>query len=151
MKKVFLSFMLTACSGIFFSLNAQEYKTPEKVVVITKQNVNVRQAPQASSKVVGKASNGAIYEFVAQEGTWYKVKDVKSGNTVFISTTVGRISAGNQIARTDKGLVEPNDNLRFVYQKREDMTDGERITSYGFYQKQEKMLFTLWFHKLPIL
>lgn len=108
--------MLTACSGIFFSLNAQEYKTPEKVVVITKQNVNVRQAPQASSKVVGKASNGAIYEFVAQEGTWYKVKDVKSGNTVFISTTVGRISAGNQIARTDKGLVEPNDNLRFVYQ-----------------------------------
>ena len=138
MKKVFLSFMLTAWSGIFFSLNAQEYKTPEKVVVITKQNVNVRQAPQASSKVVGKASNGAIYEFVAQEGTWYKVKDVKSGNTVFISTTVGRISAGNQIARTDKGLVEPNDNLRFVYQKREDMADGERITSYGFYQKQEK-------------
>lgn len=138
MKKVFLSFTLAACQGIFFSINAQEYKIPEKVVVITKQNVNVRQAPQTSSAVIEKASSGAMYELVSQQGSWYEVKDVKTGKNAFISTTVGRVSAGNQITRTDKGLVEPNDNTQFIYQKRETISGGERTTSYSFYQKQEK-------------
>lgn len=31
MKNVFLSLMFAACPGIFFSLNAQGYKIPEKV------------------------------------------------------------------------------------------------------------------------
>lgn len=138
MKNVFLSLMFAACPGIFFSLNAQGYKIPEKVVVITKQNVNVRQAPQASSTVLEKASSGAMYEFVSQQGSWYEVKDVKTGNTAFISTTVGRVSAGNQIARTDKGLVESNDCPQFVYQRQEKISGGERTTSYGFDQKQTK-------------
>lgn len=138
MKNVFLSLMFVACPGIFFSLNAQGYKIPEKVVVITKQNVNVRQAPQASSTVLERASSGAMYEFVSQQDSWYEVKDVKTGNTAFISTTVGRVSTGNQIARTDKGLVESSDSPQFVYQRREKISGGERTTSYGFYQKQTK-------------
>lgn len=138
MKKVFLSFMLAACPGIFLTLHAQEYKIPEKVVVITKQNVNVRQAPQTSSTVIEKVSSGAMYELVNQQSSWYEVKDIKTGNPAFISTTVGRVSAGNQIARTDKGLVESNDYTQFIYQKRETIPGGERTTSYAFYQKQEK-------------
>ena len=67
-----------------------------------------------------------------------EVKDVKTGNTAFIATTVGRVSAGNQIARTDKGLVECNDCTQFVYQRQEKISGGERTTSYGFYQKQTK-------------
>ena len=41
MKKVILSLILATCTGMFCSLNAQEYKIPAKVVVITKQTANI--------------------------------------------------------------------------------------------------------------
>ena len=56
MKKVILSLIFATCTGMFCSLNAQEYKVPAKVVVITKQDVNIRKAPQTSAAVVEKAS-----------------------------------------------------------------------------------------------
>ena len=106
MKKVILSLILATCTGMFCSLNAQEYKIPAKVVVITKQDVNIRKAPQTSAAVVEKASTGAMYELISQQGSWYEVKDIKTGNNVYVSATVGRLATGNQISRTDKGLVE---------------------------------------------
>ena len=106
MKKVILSLILATCTGMFCSLNAQEYKIPAKVVVITKQDVNIRKAPQTSAAVVEKASTGA--------------------------------ATGNQISRTDKGLVEKEESTDFIYQKQKKMQNGEQTTSYAFYQKQEK-------------
>lgn len=95
MKKVILSLILATCTGMFCSLNAQEYKIPAKVVVITKQDVNIRKAPQTSAAVVEKASTGAMYELISQQGSWYEVKDIKTGNNVYVSATVGRLATGN--------------------------------------------------------
>ena len=138
MKKVILSLILATCTSMFCSLNAQEYKIPAKVVVITKQDVNIRKAPQTSAAVVEKASTGAMYELISQQGSWYEVKDIKTGNNVYVSATVGRLATGNQISRTDKGLVEKEESTDFIYQKQKKMQNGEQTTSYAFYQKQEK-------------
>lgn len=117
MKKVILSLIFATCTGMFCSLNAQEYKVPAKVVVITKQDVNIRKAPQTSAAVVEKASTGTMYELISQQGSWYEVKDIKTGNNVYVSATVGRLATGNQISRTDKGLVEKEEYTDFIYQK----------------------------------
>ena len=124
MKKVILSLILATCTGMFCSLNAQEYKIPAKVVVITKQDVNIRKAPQTSAAVVEKASTGAMYELISQQGSWYEVKDIKTGNNVYVSATVGRLATGNQISRTDKGLVEKEESTDFIYQKQKKMQNG---------------------------
>ena len=107
MKKVILSFIFT--TGLFGLLNAQEYKIPDKVVVITRQDVNIRQAPQTSAAVVEKASMGTMYELTGQKDSWYEVKDIKTGKNGYVSTTVGRLATGNQISRTDKGLVSEDE------------------------------------------
>lgn len=49
-----------------------------------------------------------------------------------------QIATGNQISRTDKGLVEKEESTDFIYQKQKKMQNGEQTTSYAFYQKQEK-------------
>ena len=136
MKKVILSFIFA--TGMFCFLNAQEYKIPDKVVVITKQDVNIRKAPQTSAAVVEKASTGTMYELVNQQGSWYEVKDIKTGNNVFVSSTVGRLATSNQISRTDKGLVEKTESTDFIYLKQKKSQSGEQNTSYAFYQKQGK-------------
>ena len=136
MKKVILSFIFA--TGMFCFLNAQEYKIPDKVVVITKQDVNIRKAPQTSAAVVEKASTGTMYELVNQQGSWYEVKDIKTGNNVFVSSTVGRLATSNQISRTDKGLVEKTESTDFIYLKQKKSQSGEQNTSYSFYQKQGK-------------
>ena len=136
MKKVILSFIFA--TGMFCFLNAQEYKIPDKVVVITKQDVNIRKAPQTSAAVVEKASTGTMYELVNQQGSWYEVKDIKTGNNVFVSSTVGRLATSNQISRTDKGLVEKTESTDFIYLKQKKSQNGEQTTSYSFYQKQGK-------------
>lgn len=136
MKKVILSLIFTA--GLFGLLNAQEYKIPDKVVVITRQDVNIRQAPQTSAAVVEKASMGTMYELTGQKDSWYEVKDIKTGKNVYVSTTVGRLATGNQISRTDKGLVSEDEYPDIVYQKLKKMQNGEQTTSYVFYRKQEK-------------
>lgn len=136
MKKVILSFIFT--TGLFGLLNAQEYKIPDKVVVITRQDVNIRQAPQTSAAVVEKASMGTMYELTGQKDSWYEVKDIKTGKNVYVSTTVGRLATGNQISRTDKGLVSEDEYPDIVYQKLKKMQNGEQTTSYVFYRKQEK-------------
>lgn len=123
MKKVVLSFIFT--TGLFGLLNAQEYKIPDKVVVITRQDVNIRQAPQTSAAVVEKASMGTMYELTGQKDSWYEVKDIKTGKNVYVSTTVGRLATGNQISRTDKGLVSEDEYPDIVYQK---LKDAERRT-----------------------
>lgn len=128
MKKVILSLILATCTGMFCSLNAQEYKIPAKVVVITKQDVNIRKAPQTSAAVVEKASTGAMYELISQQGSWYEVKDIKTGNNVYVSATVGRLATGNQISRTDKGLVEKEESTDFYLPETE--KDAERGTNH---------------------
>lgn len=138
MKKVILSLILATCTGMFCSLNAQEYKIPAKVVVITKQDVNIRKAPQTSAAVVEKASTGAMYELISQQGSWYEVKDIKTGNNVYVSATVGRLATGNQISRTDKGLVEKEESTDFIYQKQKKMQNGEQTTSYAFTRSNHK-------------
>lgn len=119
-------------------MNAQEYKIPDKVVIITRQDVNIRQAPQTSAAVVEKASMGTMYELTGQKDSWYEVKDIKTGKNVYVSTTVGRLATGNQISRTDKGLVSEDEYPDIVYQKLKKMQNGEQTTSYVFYRKQEK-------------
>lgn len=65
--------------------------------------------------------------------TSYCKKMIKK--TEFVSN---QIATGNQISRTDKGLVEKEESTDFIYQKQKKMQNGEQTTSYAFYQKQEK-------------
>lgn len=138
MKKVILSLFLAICSGMACSLSAQGYRIPETAVVIAKPQANVRQAPETTAAVVEKASKGVLYELIARKSNWYEAKDVKTGKTVYISTTVANLMEGRFLPRTDKGLVENSDLTSFAYQKRVTDSEKEAITSYVFYQKGEK-------------
>lgn len=138
MKKLFLSCIIFASAGVFTFTNAQTTQTPAKIVVITKQNVNVRQSPQTNADVVGKASSGTLFEFIAEKGSWYEVKDINTGKIVYISNTVSRLMDGKQVARTDNGIVEADDYTNYVYQKNTRQSNGEIIMTYAFYNKNEK-------------
>lgn len=149
MKKVILSFIFT--TGLFGLLNAQEYKIPDKVVIITRQDVNIRQAPQTSAAVVEKASMGTMYELTGQKDSWYEVKDIKTGKNVYVSTTVGRLATGNQISRTDKGLVSEDEYPDIVYQKlKRCRTENRRRLTY-FIGNRKKTSFTPGYRKQPLL
>lgn len=138
MKKFFLLSVFTICFGMFLPLNAQSYHIPETAVIITKQQVNIRQSPTTSAEIVDKVSAGTLYELIGKTGSWYEVKDVKSQKTVYVSTSASRLVEGRFLPRTDKGLVEQNDYTNFVYKKMTTQKDSESIASYTFYQKDEK-------------
>lgn len=138
MKKLLLSCMFFASMGAFTFVNAQNNQTPAKLVVVTKQNVNVRQSPQTNAGIVRKASTGTLFEFIAENGSWYEVKDINTGKNVYISNTVSSLMDGKQVARTDRGIVEADDYTNYLYQRNIKQRNGEIIMTYAFYNKNEK-------------
>lgn len=138
MKKIFLLLIITIFSGIYYTTNAQGYHIPETVVTISKQQANIRQSPTTSATVVEKVSDGTLYELISKKGDWYEAKDIRSQETVYISTSVSNLMDGRLLHRTDKGLVEKNDGTKYVYQKITTQKGQESIASYAFYQKDEK-------------
>lgn len=138
MKKNFLFSVFTICFGMSFTLNAQSYHIPETAVVVINQQVNIRQSPATSAGIVDKVSAGTLYELIGRKGNWYEAKDVRSQKTVYISTSSSHLMEGRFVPRTDKGLIEQTDCTKFVYQKITTQKDGENISSYAFYQRDEK-------------
>lgn len=97
MKKFIVAIFacVLACSS--FVANALEHDgyVPEKVIQITKKSVNVRATPDG--KVLYQAPIGTLFEVLAKEGTWYKVKEAYTGNTVYVSSSVAQLLTGEEV------------------------------------------------------
>lgn len=70
---------------------AQEVSLPNQLVAVTKPNVNVRQAPNNTARILSKASLGTVYELVSNKAGWCEVKEAVTGKTVYISATMAKI------------------------------------------------------------
>ncbi len=55
-------------------LGANSAKIPDKKFVSPKTNVNVRQANNSRSKILGVAKKGVSYEFILEKNGWIKIK-----------------------------------------------------------------------------
>lgn len=97
MKKFIVAIFacVLACSS--FVANALEHDSyvPEKVIQITKKSVNVRATPDGN--VLYQAPIGTLFEVLAKEGTWYKVKEAYTGNTVYVSSSVAQLLTGEEV------------------------------------------------------
>lgn len=114
MKKFIVAIFacVLACSS--FVANALEHDgyVPEKVIQITKKSVNVRATPDGN--VLYQAPIGTLFEVLAKEGTWYKVKEAYTGNTVYVSSSVAQLLTGEDVYHVME--------MRYVY--------GDENTSY---------------------
>lgn len=68
--------------------------TEPKTILVIKINesasANIRQSPTIDSKVIGKARNGDIFEFISENSGWYEIK-LDDGSIAFISASVGEL------------------------------------------------------------
>ena len=66
-----------------------ETKEPKKMLSVKatggSANVNIHQEPAVNSKMVGKAKEGDIFEFVSEDSGWYEIK-LADGSVGFISS-----------------------------------------------------------------
>lgn len=139
MKKL-LTTIFTFMFVYNIGISAQNvFKAPEKLVQVTKSNVNIREAGNPSAPILYKAPVGTVFEFVSQDGQWYKVKEAVTGKTVYVSSTVSQI------------LSEENENYYYTlelnladsgieYANMRSGRDGEMKTAYTFeYYKNNQL------------
>lgn len=105
------------------------YKMPQAIVYVSKKNVNVRKSPSTSGEVLTTASTGMAYEFVAEEGDWFQVKALGTGEVCYISKTVAQKINTSSLARTDQNILL-NENSDYTYQKTENTSSYSLIRSY---------------------
>lgn len=118
---------------------AQNYKIPEKVVAITKSGVNVRNAPSLDADVLYKTHKGTLFEFAAQKGTWYEVKEAYTEKTVYVSTSVSKILTGDNIPRTEGWIPYSNGpKLYLDFQYSGKAPDYNFDTGLSFYYDDDK-------------
>lgn len=86
-KKILLSLILLTCMS--FVCEAQSL--PKVLIAVTKPNVNVRQAPNASATVITKAPLGTVFEMVSKQTGWYEVKEAWTGKKGYISASVSKL------------------------------------------------------------
>lgn len=105
------------------------YEMPQAIVYVSKKNVNVRKSPSTSGEVLTTASTGMAYEFVAEEGDWFQVKALGTGDVCYISKTVAQKINTSSLARTDQNILL-DENSDYVYQKTENTSSYSLISSY---------------------
>lgn len=96
MKKFIVAIFacVLACSSFVANAQNEDY-LPEQVVQISKKSVNIRATPDG--KVLYQAPIGTLFEVLAKEGTWYKVKEAYTGNTVYVSSTVVNVLTDKEL------------------------------------------------------
>lgn len=144
MKKVLL--MILLCVTLSIDIVADDYVMPQKVVMVTKSNVNVRQTPDLNSAVKYKASLGTLFEFVSKSGSWYEVKEAFTGNTVYISTSVAKMLGGENVPST-QSCVSYGPTEAGNYKLKEVTAKCEVTTSLNFYlndKKEDGYLYLAW-------
>ena len=137
MKKLLLGLLFSLLISLY--VMAQNYRIPEKVVIITKSGVNVRNAPGLEAEVLYKTHKGILFEFVAQKGSWYEVKEAYTEKTVYVSTSVSRILTGDKIPTTEGWIPHSNGPklyLDFRYEGK--APDYNFETGLSFYYDDEK-------------
>ena len=134
MKKMLV--MLT-CLLMSASVVAEDYSIPQKVVVISKSNVNIRQSPDTKGEALYKASKGTLFEFVSQSGSWYEVKEAYTGKTVYVSATVSKVLEEEKVPLT-KGCTNYGPSETDNYIHKESNSKSEATTSLDFYTNKEK-------------
>lgn len=105
------------------------YKMPQAIVYVNKKNVNVRKSPSTSGEVLTTASTGMAYEFVGEEGDWFQVKSLGTGDVCYISKTVAQKISTSSLARTDQNILL-SENSDYTYQKTENTSSYSLIRSY---------------------
>lgn len=128
--------LLTAIFAFMFvcsmSISAQNvFKAPEKLVQVTKSNVNIREAGNPSAPVLYKAPMGTVFEFVSQNGQWYEVKEAVTGKIVYVSSTVSQIlSEDNENYYHTLELNLADSGIEYAVMKSD--KDGEVKIAYTF-------------------
>lgn len=139
MKKLLTAIFALMLAGNM-SISAQNvFKAPEKLVQVTKANVNIREAGNPSAAVLYKAPQGTVFEFVSQNGQWYQVKEAVTGKTVYVSSTVSQIlSEENENYYHTLELNLVNSGIEYAFMK--SGRDGEVKTAYTFeYCKNDQL------------
>lgn len=88
MKRVFFVSLILLTS---LSIVCKAQSLPKFLVVVTKANVNVRQAPNTSAAVVMKAPLGTVFEMVSKQTGWYEVKEAFTNKKGYISASVSKV------------------------------------------------------------
>lgn len=120
---------------------------PERVVEVTKANVNVRKLPDANAQVLEKATLGKQYEFLEEAGAWYKVKMPAGGAIAYVSKSVATVGNTPYLS----GVI--NENTRdYLYEYRFDRIKSEgyeKVFTYRFWtQPGEKNRIYAWHSSL---
>lgn len=133
MKKfILMSLFLVTC--LSYTCNAQ---TLPDVVAVTKPNVNIRKAPNASASVIMKAPLGTIFELVSKQAGWYEVKEAYTGNKGYIATSVSKLCLKDNQAyypgTADIVGLEENAGYENVTKKQ----NSETTSTYKFWFKDQ--------------
>lgn len=64
---------------------------PAKVIIATKDNVNLRRTGSATGALAGKARIGTAFAYTGEEGTWYVGTSAETGEKVYIAKTLARV------------------------------------------------------------
>lgn len=125
---------------VFSSLSclAQDSVIPKYLIVVTKPNVNLRQAPNSTGAIVMKAPIGTVFEMVSKQPGWYEVKEAWAGKQAFISASVAKQRIGNDSIYTMSsesivGLPE----APYMFENIHKTKNSETITTYTI-SAQEK-------------
>lgn len=104
-SRLFISatLMLTA----FAVADASDY------VYITKDNVNLRESPSTSAKVIGKARQGMVVKPLSQDGTWTKATSL-DGTTLYVSSQFVKTLPEDELS-TDYFLFTPEQKEDALY------------------------------------
>lgn len=130
-KLISVSLILLTCMS--FACKAQSL--PKFLVAVTKPNVNVRQAPNASATIVMKAPLGTVFEMVSKQTGWYEVKEALTGNKGYISASVSKLCPDSEYTypKTTEGIVRPDINPGYVNVIRK--PNSETTATYVFWFK----------------
>lgn len=116
---------------------AAQFVMPKSVVVVAKNSVNVREAPDANANVLMKAPYCTLFELVAEQDGWYEVREAWTGRKAYISKTVAEVYESEYVAVTGLSGIIMTESGSYVFENTEKFRNGESVTSYDFYYASE--------------
>ena len=127
MKKIVLSLSIGVVS---MAMAADDY------IYLTKDNVNLREAPSTSAAVVEKGKKGTVFVVEEKKAGWYKGKNVQYGDTpVWISTSVSEESCVGDLKMPAWNIVHLPIAIT-PYEKMQTNAGGEVRSSWSFTSRQ---------------
>lgn len=105
----------------------------EKFVKVLKNGVNLREQPNTSSSVVGKASKGVKLIALGSSGGWTHVRDVVEGKEAYVSSSLVRVVP--DYSKPDSETLLGQKDGEIGYEKRQTGKSSETISLWRFWRK----------------